>query len=143
MTKPHPERKATRAKADSLNCLERVTWRRPVRRPMFIGDRLSDETGDYEVIGRPYTTAGGKSANVRDDPSLGHARVRRGETGELDGLPQRGCRGCTATAHGRGLFVGFGLPRTRERGVGKRGCQEPRLRAESTDAVTRTKAGGA
>jgi hypothetical protein len=30
-----------------------------------IGDRLSDETGDYEVIGRPYTTAGGKSANVR------------------------------------------------------------------------------
>src|SRR5437899_9708126 len=90
MTKPHPERKATRAKADSLNCLERVTWRRPVRRPMFIGDRLSDETGDYEVIGRPYTTAGGKSANVRDDPSLGHARVRRGETGELDGLPQRG-----------------------------------------------------
>ena len=65
MTKPHPERKATRAKADSLNCLERVTWRRPVRRPMFIGDRLSDETGDYEVIGRPYTTAGGKNANVR------------------------------------------------------------------------------
>jgi len=30
-----------------------------------IGDRLTDETGEYEVIGRPYTTAGGKSANVR------------------------------------------------------------------------------
>jgi hypothetical protein len=30
-----------------------------------IGDRLTDETGDYEVIGRPYTTAGGKTANVR------------------------------------------------------------------------------
>jgi hypothetical protein len=30
-----------------------------------LGDRLTDETGDYEVIGRPYTTAGGKTANVR------------------------------------------------------------------------------
>jgi hypothetical protein len=30
-----------------------------------IGDRLTDETGEYEVIGRPYTTAAGKSANVR------------------------------------------------------------------------------
>jgi len=30
-----------------------------------LGDRLVDETGGYEVIGRPYTTAGGKSANVR------------------------------------------------------------------------------
>ena len=28
-------------------------------------DRLTDETGASEVIGRPYTTAGGKSANVR------------------------------------------------------------------------------
>jgi hypothetical protein len=30
-----------------------------------VGDRLSDETGDWEVIGRPYTTAGGKDARVR------------------------------------------------------------------------------
>jgi len=30
-----------------------------------MGDRLTDGTGEYEVIGRPYTTAGGKSANVR------------------------------------------------------------------------------
>ena len=30
-----------------------------------IGDRLTDETGEYEVIGRPFTTAGGKTANVR------------------------------------------------------------------------------
>ena len=30
-----------------------------------IGDRLSDETGTYEVVARPYTTAGGKTANVR------------------------------------------------------------------------------
>jgi hypothetical protein len=30
-----------------------------------VGDRLVDETGDWEVIGRPYTTAGGKDARVR------------------------------------------------------------------------------
>ena len=30
-----------------------------------VGDRLSDETGEWEVIGRPYTTAGGKNARVR------------------------------------------------------------------------------
>jgi hypothetical protein len=29
-----------------------------------IGDRLVDETGEWEVIGRPYTTAGGKTAHV-------------------------------------------------------------------------------
>jgi len=30
-----------------------------------VGDRLTDETGGYEVIGRPFTTAGGKTATVR------------------------------------------------------------------------------
>jgi hypothetical protein len=30
-----------------------------------VGDRLTDETGDWEVIGSPYTTAGGKDARVR------------------------------------------------------------------------------
>jgi hypothetical protein len=29
-----------------------------------LGDRIVDETGEYEVIGRPYTTAGGKTAHV-------------------------------------------------------------------------------
>jgi hypothetical protein len=33
-----------------------------------IGDRLSEETGEWEVAARPHTTAGGKVA---------HARVRR------------------------------------------------------------------
>jgi hypothetical protein len=33
-----------------------------------IGDRLSDETGEWDVVNRPHTTAGGKTA---------HARVRR------------------------------------------------------------------
>ena len=30
-----------------------------------IGDRLSDETGEYEIIGRPYTTQMGKNVHVR------------------------------------------------------------------------------
>ncbi len=30
-----------------------------------IGDRLVDETGEWEVVSRPYTTAGGKYARVR------------------------------------------------------------------------------
>ena len=30
-----------------------------------VGGRLVDETGEYEGIGRPYTTTGGKTANVR------------------------------------------------------------------------------
>jgi hypothetical protein len=29
------------------------------------GDRLTDATGEWEVVGRPYTTAGGKTAHVR------------------------------------------------------------------------------
>ena len=30
-----------------------------------IGDRLTDETGEWEIIGRPYTTNAGKDARVR------------------------------------------------------------------------------
>ncbi len=30
-----------------------------------IGDRMTDSTGELEVVGRPYTTKGGKNAHVR------------------------------------------------------------------------------
>jgi hypothetical protein len=30
-----------------------------------IGDRLTDVTGEYEIIGRPYTTNAGKDVHVR------------------------------------------------------------------------------
>jgi hypothetical protein len=33
-----------------------------------IGDRLTDETSEWEIIGRPFTTAAGKTV---------HARVRK------------------------------------------------------------------
>ena len=39
--------------------------RRVLPMELQVGDRLADETGEWEVIGRPYTTAGGKTAHVR------------------------------------------------------------------------------
>jgi len=30
-----------------------------------IGYQFADETGEWEIIARPYTTAGGKTAHVR------------------------------------------------------------------------------
>jgi hypothetical protein len=30
-----------------------------------VGDRLTDETGEWEVIGQPYTTRMGKNVHVR------------------------------------------------------------------------------
>ena len=29
------------------------------------GDRLTDSTGEWEIVGRPYTIGGGKNARVR------------------------------------------------------------------------------
>jgi hypothetical protein len=33
--------------------------------PLRVGDRFTDEAGEYEVIGQPYTTNAGKTAHVR------------------------------------------------------------------------------
>jgi len=58
---------------------------RPTRRvlPMElqVGDRFEDETGEWEVVGRPFTTAGGKNA---------HARVRKVSQPGLTDLPTWG-----------------------------------------------------
>jgi len=39
-----------------------------------VGDRLTDETGEWEIIGRPYTVNHGKTAHVRvrrvDQPDI-------------------------------------------------------------------------
>jgi hypothetical protein len=39
-----------------------------------LGDRLTDETGEYEITGRPYTTNAGKNV---------HVRVRRVDSAEV------------------------------------------------------------
>src|SRR5713101_7458729 len=44
---------------------EQPATRRVLPMELRIGDRLSDETGEWEVVGRPYTTARGKNARVR------------------------------------------------------------------------------
>src|SRR5437879_2303467 len=73
MAKPRPEKKQERKAAGQLPL---PTPRAPVSsnatrvRPMQlkVGDRLADETGEWEVTVRPYTSPGGKTV---------HARVRR------------------------------------------------------------------
>jgi hypothetical protein len=44
-----------------------------------VGDRFSDESGEWEVIGRPYTTAGGKNSHVGvqrvDKPGVTETRL--------------------------------------------------------------------
>ena len=39
--------------------------RRVLPTQLQVGDRLADETGEWEVTGRPFTTAGGKTAHAR------------------------------------------------------------------------------
>jgi hypothetical protein len=56
MTRTRPEKKREpQAAADT----------KTLPMDLRIGDQLTDETGDWEVIDRPYTTAGGKDARVR------------------------------------------------------------------------------
>jgi len=44
-----------------------------------IGDRMTDSAGEWQVVGRPYTTAGGKSTSVRvqrvDNPGVTETRM--------------------------------------------------------------------
>jgi len=56
MAKPRPEKKPEPA----ANATTRVL---PME--LRIGDRITDETGEWEVIGRPFTTASGKNAHAR------------------------------------------------------------------------------
>jgi len=58
MPKPKPEKKPEMSQFAPLRVL-------PME--LRIGDRLADQTGEWEVISRPYASAGGKlaSAHVR------------------------------------------------------------------------------
>jgi hypothetical protein len=72
-----------------------------------IGDRLVDETDEYEVIGRPYTTAAGKNAYVRiqcvelvEQPNVievktwgAHERVSMKRASADDTVAPRGSKG--------------------------------------------------
>ena len=54
MAKPRPEKKG-----------ERTPELRVLPMDLRVGDRLADETGEWEVVGRPFTTANGENAHVR------------------------------------------------------------------------------
>ena len=60
MAKPRPEKKPEPEKSATAGATRRVL---PME--LQIGDRLTDETGEWEIIGRPYTSAQGKNAHVR------------------------------------------------------------------------------
>jgi len=70
MAKPRPEKKREPAQPPT---------RRVLPMELRVGDRLTDETGEWEVIGRPYTTAGGKNARARvqrvDQPAVAEIRT--------------------------------------------------------------------
>ena len=70
-----PDETVLRAKAREVIRTGKLPSRRPDRptrrvlpMELQVGDRFADETGEWEVVGRPFTTAGGKNA---------HARVRK------------------------------------------------------------------
>ena len=56
MARPRPEKKPASAAPSTTRIL-------PMQ--LRIGDRLVDETGEWEVVGRPYTSNAGKNARVR------------------------------------------------------------------------------
>ena len=73
MAKPRPGK---RAKARAVQPLPPPGTVRLPPMQLKIGDRLSDETGEWEVVSRPYTSPGGKST---------HAHVKRvGQAGESE-----------------------------------------------------------
>ena len=55
MARPRPENKR-----ETTPALAKIL---PMQ--LRVGDRLVDESGEWEVIARPYATAGGKSTHVR------------------------------------------------------------------------------
>src|SRR5947209_6672918 len=70
MARPRPEKKRQKAKPvqpplPGMPPPEPPGTTRVVPMLLQIGDRMTDSTGEWEVIGRPYMTAGGKNANVR------------------------------------------------------------------------------
>ena len=56
MAKPRPEKKREESKPAEPRVL-------PMQ--LRVGDLLADETGEWEVVSRPYTSSAGKTASVR------------------------------------------------------------------------------
>ena len=68
MAKPRPEKKRERKANGQLplpTSSAPASATRVLPMDLKIGDRLIDETGEWEVVSRPYTSNAGKNASVR------------------------------------------------------------------------------
>ena len=81
MAKPRPKKKAKPAQPQLPGMPPPLPpgTTRVLPMQLQIGDRLNDSGGEWEVIGRPYTTNGGKNAHVRvqraDQPGVTETRM--------------------------------------------------------------------
>jgi hypothetical protein len=84
MAEPRPEKKRQRSRAAQpqlpgmpLPLPPGTTRVLPMQ--LQVGDRMTDSTGEWDVVGRPYTTVGGKNAHVRvqrvDKPDVTETRM--------------------------------------------------------------------
>jgi hypothetical protein len=64
VAKPRAPRRSARRRSHRQRC-QQAAEQRVLPMQLQVGDRLTDETGEYEVIGRPYTTNAGKDVHVR------------------------------------------------------------------------------
>jgi hypothetical protein len=68
MAKPRPEKKHEQNDQPQLPgplAAPSPAARRVLPMELQVGDRLTYEAGEWEIVVRPYTTAGGKNARVR------------------------------------------------------------------------------
>src|SRR6266850_3473534 len=82
MARPRPEKKPQKTKPvqpplPGMPPPEPPGTARVLPMQLQIGDRMTDSTGEWEVAGRPFTTAAGRNA---------HARVRKARQPELTDL---------------------------------------------------------
>ena len=84
MAKPRPDKKRQKAKPvqsplPGMPPPEPPGTARVLPMQLQIGDLMTDSTGEWEVVGRPYTTAGGKNSHVRvqrvDKPGVTETRL--------------------------------------------------------------------
>jgi hypothetical protein len=67
MARPRPEKKRDKNGQPQLPGLRSAASPaiRVLPMELQLGDRLTDETGEWEIVGRPYTSNAGKNASVR------------------------------------------------------------------------------
>jgi hypothetical protein len=84
VAKPRPEKKRPKSKPvqpplPGMPPPEPPGTARVLPMQLQIGDRMTDSTGEWQVVGRPYTSAGGKSTSARvqrpDKPGVTETRM--------------------------------------------------------------------